>query len=264
MATDKTIFITGAASGIGRATALHFARKGWFVGLFDIDESKLRGLREHIGTGRSCAVACDVRNADSVAAAVSFFSDAAGGRMDVLFNCAGILYMGPFDRTDIVGQQKTVAVNLVGVINCIHHALPLLKTTPAARIISMSSASAVYGVPELAVYSATKFAVRGLTEALNIELAPHDITVSDIMVPYVQTPMILDADNPATSVTRLGVHITPETVAATVWNASRGRRVHWKISMSLRLLIFAAWLMPFARKSLVRALTFSAAGEKSS
>ena len=250
----KAIFITGAASGIGRATALHFAQKGWFVGLFDIHAEALAQLAVHIGREKCCQAVMDVTRPESVQKAVSHFAEQAGGRMDVLFNCAGILFMGPHTEIAMAKQEKTVAVNFTGILRCIHESLGLLKQTPGAVVINMSSASAVYGAPELAVYSATKFAVRGLTEALNIEFEPLGIRVCDVMAPYVQTPMILDAAVQATSVGRLGVRITPEHVAAVVWKAASGRRVHWNVGLVIRLMMAGMWALPFARRLMVKLL----------
>ena len=118
----------------------------------------------------------------------------------------------------------------------------------------MSSASAVYGAPELAVYSSSKFAVRGLTEALNIEFEKYGIWVCDIMAPYVSTPMITNAENKATSVEKLGVGVTPEQVAETVLKATKKKKVHWLISTKLKFLVLGnklgtssinRWVMKF-------------------
>jgi NAD(P)-dependent dehydrogenase (short-subunit alcohol dehydrogenase family) len=256
MPTQKNIFITGAASGIGRATALHFARQGWFVGLGDINESALDNLLQEVGADNACTLAMDVTRPESVQAAVEAFGSRTKGRMDVLFNCAGMLRMGPHQEIPIEEQTRIVAINLNGVLHCIQAGLPLLRRTSGAAVINMSSASAVYGGPELAVYSATKFAVRGLTEALDIEFEPMGIRVCDIMAPYVATPMILDADVQATSVRRLGVRIRPEQVAATVWRAAHRRRLHWKVGGTIRVLMFGMWALPFARRFLVKTLTF--------
>jgi NAD(P)-dependent dehydrogenase (short-subunit alcohol dehydrogenase family) len=256
MTFKKCIFITGAASGIGRATARHFARRGWFVGLGDINEAALKDLGRDLGDDQSCVLVTDVTRLESVRSAVETFGAQTGGRMDVLFNSAGILRMGPHQQIPIEAQTQTVAVNLTGVLHGIQTSLPLLKQTPGAAVINMSSASAVYGGPELAVYSATKFAVRGLTEALDIEFEPLGIRVCDIMVPYVATPMIVDATVQATSVRRLGVRVSPEKVAATVWRAAHGNKLHWKIGATIRVLMFGMWALPFARRFLVKTLTF--------
>jgi short-subunit dehydrogenase len=107
----------------------------------------------------------------------------------------------------------------------------------------MASTSAEYGSPEHAVYSATKFFVRGFTEALNIEYRAHDIQVSAIYVAYVQTGMVFDASVKPASIERLGVKITPQRVAATVWKAVHGNRVHWRIGLDARMTNFAVRLL---------------------
>lgn len=253
----KTILITGAASGIGRATAIYFASRNWFVGLFDLNLEGLKRLHTEIGPEKSCFKRMDVTSHASVVSCVEFMAQKTGNRLDLLFNCAGVLFMGPNAAIDIEAQKKTLDVNVLGCLNCIDACLPLLKRISGATIINMSSASAVYGTPELAVYSATKHAVRGLTEALNIELEPHDIHVCDIMAPYVKTPMILVAPHRATSVDRLGVSITPEQVADVVFQAQGKKKIHWHVGALLKLLVAGATLLPFARRFLVKTLTFS-------
>ena len=84
----------------------------------------------------------------------------------------------------------------------------------------MSSGSAGYGIPELAVYSSTKHAVKGITEALNIEFESYDIFVCDIMPNYVATPMVNDAEHQAKSVEKMGVNLTTQQVAEVVWKAA--------------------------------------------
>ncbi len=233
----KNIAITGAASGIGKATAELFFRKGWYVGLFDINEKDLSSVFLKIGAQNGCMKQMDVTDSESVKDAINFFSEKTGGRIDVLFNCAGILHMGHHESIPLDNQKKIVEVNLIGILNCIDASFNILKRTSASRIINMSSGSATYGTPELAVYSSTKFAVRGLTEALNIEFENHDIWVCDIMAPYVSTPMIVDAEQKASSVSTLGVKVLPGQVANLVWKAANGRRVHWIVSTMLKILI---------------------------
>jgi len=160
--TRRTIFITGAASGIGRETAQLFADRGWFVGIADVDAAS-----------------------------------------------------------------------------------------------AMSSTSSLYGVPELAVYSATKHAVRALTEALSLELERYGIGVSDIVAPYVRTPLVVDAERKAYSVTTTGIRLLPEDVAHVVWRAVHGHRLHWRVHPLTHVLGFVLWLAPFARRPLVRQLCLS-------
>lgn len=257
MDNRNSIFVTGAASGIGRETALFFARQGWFVGIVDVNEDGLLSLQSEIGEDNCCLRMMDVTNPQSVEESIRAFTEKTGGRINVLFNNAGIVNMGPNEEISIKDQHRIVDVNFKGILNCIHAGLPYLKKTPGARIINMCSASAIYGIPELAVYSATKHAVKALTEALDIELERYGIVVSDILVPYVRTPLITDASVKAFSVQRMGVKVEPAQVAATVWKAAHGSRLHWKITGAFRLLTILFWALPFAKRSIIKSLSLS-------
>jgi NADP-dependent 3-hydroxy acid dehydrogenase YdfG len=253
----QSIFITGAASGIGRATAVFFAQKGWFVGLFDLNEKGLQSLCNEIGQDRACYQKTDVTSIDSVRKAARFFADRTENKMDLLFNSAGVLYMGHHENIEIEKQKKTIDINITGTLNSIEACLPLLKQTSNAYIINMSSASAAYGIPELAVYSASKHFIRGITEALNIEFEPHDIHVCDIMVSYVQTPMTLDAEIKSTSLIKNTATVLPQDVAQVVWNACHRKKVHWKMGLEFKITLFLMWALPFARRFLVKNKAFS-------
>ena len=255
----KSIFITGAASGIGRETALLFAEKGWFVGLFDVNKPALEELWNRIGHENACWLSMDVTRPESVRAAADHLARRTGGHLDVLFNNAGVLFMGHHQTIPLELKKRTVDVNFTGILNGIDACFDLLKATPGARIISMSSASALYGTPELAVYSATKAAVGALTDALNIEFEPLGIRVCDVMAPYVRTPMITASPVAAASVSRLGVHITPQQVAGVVWRAAHGRQRHWQVGWMMRLLRFSTLAFPFFQRPLVKMLAFSKA-----
>lgn len=254
MSSLKSIFITGAASGIGKQTALHFSKKGWFVGISDINESGLAALAAEIGNQKSFAQKMDVTDFESVKETVNAFLAQTGGHMDVLFNSAGILRMGPFEAIAHTDQMLIVDINFKGILNCINASFPALRTTMGARIINMSSGSAAYGIPELAVYSATKHAVRGVTEALNIEFEGYDIFVCDIMPGYVSTPMVVDAQVKAKSIEKLGVNITPVQVAETVWKAAHKKKIHWQLGGSLPVSILLL-LFPFLKRPFIKAST---------
>jgi NAD(P)-dependent dehydrogenase (short-subunit alcohol dehydrogenase family) len=246
-APRPAVLISGAAAGIGRATAERFAHGGWFVGVFDIDARGAAAVAAALAPGSAVAGELDVRDAGSWARTLAAFWDAAGARLDVLVNNAGVLASGAFGEIPLARQQAMVDVNLRGVINGCHAALPYLRQTPGARVVNMASASAIYGQPELATYSATKFAVRGLTEALDLEWRSLGIRVMDLWPLFVQTAMLADVGD-AHSLQSLGAHITPQQVARTIWAAVhyRGRipRVHWLVGRQTHWAAAGARLAP--------------------
>jgi short-subunit dehydrogenase len=257
MINQNTILITGAASGIGRETALHFAKRGWFVGIYDINKNGLMSLKAEISNGNCHAGIMDITDPESVREAIQSFAEETGGKMNVLFNNAGILRMGPNETIAIHDQCQIVEVNFIGILHCIHHSLHYLKKTPKSKIINMASASALYGIPELAVYSATKHAVKALTEALNIEMESYGITVCDIIAPYVRTPLLTDAPVKAYSIDKLGINLEPSDVAAVVWKAAHKNKVHWIMTGLIKLLAFGIGVAPFANRSIVKMLCMS-------
>ena len=115
----KAVFITGAAAGIGRATALTFARNGFVVGGYDIDEVGLKTLADEIDRlGGTCHTGhLDVTDPDEMAARVGEFAGAAGDRLDVMINNAGILRAGRFEEMDVAGHHKEIDINTKGVVN---------------------------------------------------------------------------------------------------------------------------------------------------
>ena len=168
----KTIFITGAASGIGAETARYFSKRGWFVGLYDIDEPALARMVDELGEANTIASRLDVRSREDWAAAISGFSAVTDQRMHILFNNAGIARHGWFEDIPPEDADAVVDINVKGVMNGVYASLDLLKETTGARIINTASAAGLFGTPRLAIYSATKFAVRGLSDALDVELSP--------------------------------------------------------------------------------------------
>ena len=258
----KTIFITGAAAGIGRASALKFARAGWFVGAYDLDARGLESLQAELGAERCCTGPLDVTKPEQIEAALADFTKHTGGRLHVLFNNAGVLSTGPFEEVSAARNKLQVDINVTGVIECTRQAFALLKATPGARVVSMCSASALYGVPDFAVYAATKHAVRALTEALEIEWKRHDIVVSDVMAPFVKTAMVAGT-RPVPIIENLGVNLTAEDVADTVWHAATTAKpqTHWPVGKEFARTKFLAGILPASllKLAMVRA---SGYGEK--
>jgi NADP-dependent 3-hydroxy acid dehydrogenase YdfG len=243
MTRQKSIFITGAAAGIGAETARLFARNGWRVGASDVNEAALGALQDELGADCVSVHVADVRDRRAIEAALGGFTARTGGRLDALFANAGVLFMGPDETITPAQKDLLVDVNVKGVIHTVDAGFPFLAQTPGAHVVAMASTSAEYGSPQHAVYSATKFFVRGLTEALNIEYRERGIQVSAVYVAYVQTGMVFDAEVKPASIERLGVKITPQRVAATVWKAVHGNRVHWRVGLDARLTNFAVRLL---------------------
>ncbi|HWJ06731.1 MAG TPA: SDR family NAD(P)-dependent oxidoreductase [Steroidobacteraceae bacterium] len=252
---NRTIFITGAGAGIGAATAQRFASRGWTVGASDVDAAALAALQGQVGAGRLHMYTADVRDARALQAAVASFAEGpGGGRLDAVFANAGVLYMGPDATLTPLQKQLLIDVNVNGVVHTFDAAMPyLLRAAPGARAVAMASTSAEYGSPQHAVYGATKFFVRGYTEALDIEYRRAGLRVSGIYVSYVGTGMVTGANFRPASVDRLGVKATPEQVAGAVWRAVHGGRAHWRVGFDAKLTHYAvrllgAWIAPIYAK----------------
>ncbi|CAM4205653.1 SDR family oxidoreductase [Acinetobacter pragensis] len=207
-----SILISGAAQGIGAAAAKLFYQQGYKVGIYDINTVQAQQLAQQLGPNAKAGL-LDVSNIQHWQNALEEFTQWAGG-LNILVNNAGILYSGPFEDTDLISHHRTIDINVKGVINGCHSALPYLKKAAFARVINLSSASAIYGQADLASYSASKFAVRGLTESLDIEWLKHGIRVLDVMPLFVQTAMVKDMN--AESIHKMGVSLSPEDVAAEI------------------------------------------------
>ncbi len=244
----RSIFITGAAAGIGRAVAERFAKAGWFVGLYDVDEAAVQALRQQLGAERAVAGRLDVSAAEDWAPQLAAFAQAAG-RFDVLFNNAGIAVTSLFEEAPLARHHRLIDINLKGVINGCHAGLPYLKQTPGSRVINMCSASALFGQPMLSTYSATKAAVRSVTEALDIEWQRHGIRVLDVLPLFVNTAMVRDEVSKMKTVKTLGVHLSADDVAQTVWSlaapgSAKGLAVHSPVGWQTKLFYVAAKLTP--------------------
>lgn len=255
MATPrKSIFVTGAASGIGRAVALHFAGKGWFAGLADVNRAGLAETAAMLPQGQYSIHELDVRDRKSWDKVLADFDAKAGGRLDVLFNNAGIGRGGPFDQVPHEDHDAMMDINIKGVVWGAEAGFPYLAKTPGSCLLNTASAAGIYGGAGMAVYAATKFAVRGLTEALDQEWEPHGIKVRSLMPAFIDTAILDGAGADTNQSTRevlkeAGVEISPVTVAAqAAWDAVHGDKVHvrvGKLAHRLWLLArFAPGLIP--------------------
>ncbi len=224
---SRTIVITGAGAGIGAEATRRFARRGWVVCATDVNETALKTLQSELGD-RHTYERMDVTDKDEVNHVLAAFARAHGGAFDVLLNNAGVAFIDRFENLTLEQHELVLRVNVHGVLNCTYAAFPYLAAGRAAKVVNMCSRSAEYGVPSEATYSASKFFVRGFTEAMNIEWERHGIHVCDIMPNFVDTPMMAAAE--ADIVDSIGVNLTASDVAQTILRAVDDRtRVHWKV-----------------------------------
>ncbi len=188
----KTIIVTGASSGIGRAVAERFLASGWQVGLIARRADKLQTMAAaHPG---AVALACDVTAEDEVAHAFKAFAQEAG-RLDVLFNNAGVFTPpAPIDEIPVADWHKAVSVNLTGMFLCARAAFGQMRhqTPQGGRIINNGSISAYAPREGSVTYTTTKHGVTGLTKTLNYDGRAFDITAGQIDIGNARTEMVQD------------------------------------------------------------------------
>lgn len=258
MIRRRAIFITGGASGIGQATARLFAARDWRVGIADVNVTGLKDTLAGLAGEGHAMFELDVRDRGGWATALDGFTAEGGGALDALFNNAGIPTGGPFAEVSFEDIDRTIAVNLTGVMNGarIGHAY-LARAAPGSCLLNTASASAIYGSAGLATYSATKFGVRALTEALDGEWAAAGIKVRDLIPGFIDTPLL---HNTAANSNRMirdvvqeaGLELTSAaTVAEAAWAAVHGDALHTYVGRTAHRLRFAArWLPGRLRKQM--------------
>ncbi|RZI76710.1 MAG: SDR family oxidoreductase [Pseudomonas sp.] len=235
----RTAVVTGASSGIGQATALAFAEAGWALVLAARGEADLERVADECrGAGaRVLAVPTDVTEATAVAAlaeaALSFT-----GQIDLWFANVGVGVVGKFLEVPIETHQQVIAANLIGHMNEAYAALPIFLRQKRGTFVNMISVGGFSAAPYATSYSASKFGLRGFSEALRAEVAGHrHVHVCDVYPSFVDTPAIghagnytgaklsappplLDARRVATAVVRLADHPRASTlIGAPTWAA---------------------------------------------
>jgi NAD(P)-dependent dehydrogenase (short-subunit alcohol dehydrogenase family) len=186
----RVALITGAANGIGEASARLFARRGYAVVMIDIVDRGDEVRKEIESEGGVCAfLACDVAVEGDVTSVVEKTMEKYG-RIDVLSNNAGIVLVRPLDEVGWSEYQKLVNVNLGGIFLFCKHVIPVMKKQQSGSIVNMGSVSGHVGQVDHSLYGATKGAVIALTRALAWELAPWKIRVNSVSPGSVDTPML--------------------------------------------------------------------------
>jgi NAD(P)-dependent dehydrogenase (short-subunit alcohol dehydrogenase family) len=250
--TGKTALVTGAASGIGRETALAFARAGADLVVCDLNE---RGLDEVAGMIRGLGRTVlsrrvDVSKADDVRAladAVHAERDAT----DILMNNAGVAVGGRFLDTPLEDWEWLLSINLWGVIYGCHYFVPaMVRRGQGGHVVNVASAAGYLASSQLAAYATTKFAVVGLSEALRDELVPHRIPVTTVCPGLINTPITTSARMRGVDATAARKALVdmykrrnygPERVAANILKAIAKKRPIAPISPE-------AWVMYYLKR----------------
>jgi NADP-dependent 3-hydroxy acid dehydrogenase YdfG len=243
--TGQVVVVTGASSGIGEATARVFGRAGARVVLAARRLPRLEALAaeiEALGSGaQALPVAADLSRLGDIQNLVAQ-AQMRFGRIDVLFNNAGFGRLDWLEKLDPVQDiEAQVDVNLLGVIQTTRQVLPLMIAQRAGHIINMASMAGLAGTPTYTIYAATKFAVRGFSEALRREVAPWGIRVSVIYPGGVATEFGVHAriQRKTRATTPAALRLTADDVARSVLALARRPRAGLVIPWPFRL---SAWL----------------------
>lgn len=245
----KRCFVTGAASGIGRATALRLAAHGAELYLTDRDGD---GLAQTVADARSLGAqvpahrVLDISKYDEVAA---FAADIHAGHssMDVVLNIAGVSAWGTVDRLSHAQWEKMISINLMGPIHVIESFVPqMIAARRGGHVVNVSSAAGIVALPWHAAYSASKYGLRGLSEVLRFDLARHRIAVSVVVPGAVKTPLVntveiagVDREDPhaARWVDRFSGHaVSPERAAEKILAGVAKKRYLIYTSQDIRAL----------------------------
>ncbi len=247
----KRCLITGAASGIGRATAIAAAAKGAELYLTDIQAEALKEVAAEIerrGGAVAFTRAADVVDHDAIVAMAAEIH-AAHGSMDLLMNIAGISTWGRIEQLEHDHWRRTIEINLMGPISVLECFVPpMIDAGRGGHIVNVSSVAGLFGLPWHAPYSASKFGLRGVSEVLRFDLRKHGIGVSLVCPGAVKTPLVesveivgVDRENPRIrKLTALFEKraVSPERVAERivaaiernrymVFTSADGRFLHW-------------------------------------
>ena len=265
--SERTIALTGAGSGIGRALALALADRGARLALTDKDEAGLAETSRLLGNRPHFTQAFDVTDDAALKGWIERAADEFGG-LDGLVNNAGLTVVAPFADTPREDFDRVMAVNFGAVAAGCRHALPHLRRARQAWLVNISSVFGMMGFPTQSAYNASKFAVRGLTEALRLELAETDPNICVIRVHPggIKTNVarnakyIRDMDGStdrAVAADRFDsiARTTPAKAAETIVRGMEARRHRVLIGPDARLIDWLVRLFPVGHAAILRRLS---------
>lgn len=187
----KRAFITGAASGLGKAFCIELAKDGWNLGMADINVKELETAAAEITAlgGKTWLYPLDVSDKEQYAKVAQAFLADAGG-IDLLFNNAGVGDGGAFEEYGLENYEWMVGINQMGVVYGCHYFIPAMKKQRSGHILNTASAAAIGCAPTMGAYNMTKAAVVAISETLYGELMDHNIQVSCIQPTYFRTNVV--------------------------------------------------------------------------
>jgi short-subunit dehydrogenase len=221
----KQVLITGAGSGIGRAAALAFAKRGAHIIASDIHLGPLESVKQEVeALGVACLIhAVDVANESTMKDFATLVQGKVGA-VDVLINNAGIAYLGLFLESDLDHWPRVMNVNLMGVVHGCRYFIPhMLAAGGPRQVLNVASSAGNYPAPSMAAYAASKYAVAGFSEVLKMELAGTNIGITTVCPGVINTAIVTTGAGvapsvPASQVAKLQAHYlakgcAPEVVA---------------------------------------------------
>ena len=262
MVAQKSIFITGGGSGIGRAIAIRFAAEGWRIGIADRNSGGLEETKALLPEGQCHTYTFDVTNRAGWDVALSDFARNSGGSINVIANNAGLPSGGPLTEVTHEELDLLLDVNLRAVFYGAKAGFEYLKSAaPDACLLNTASAAAIYGMANQSVYGATKAGVKSMTESLDAEWRTHGIKVRSLMPSFIDTPLLQQPPNRSRNTTirdavvQAGLEFTPvEVVAQEAWNAVHGKKLHTLVGKTARKLARVAKWFPGKLRNRARAL----------
>ncbi len=255
---ERVIVIVGSASGIGAATARRLAGEGARLVLADIDETALETQRAELAAAGHGVVAIpvDAADPDSVDELVEG-SLMAFGRVDALVNCAGVVDPGPLESLSVESVRRLVEINLLGTIHTTRALLPYFRQVRRGHFVHVASLGGIAPMPGEAVYSATKFAVRGFCQSLALELRGTPLRISVVSPDSVDTPQLrAEADGEGSALSFTSEPLDADEVAAAILGTLRRPRAEVMVPRGrgwlARLLGFAPALLALSYPALAR------------
>ncbi len=185
MSNGKRIFITGGASGLGRALGERYARAGWRVCIGDVNEARGAETLPSLGQGAHF-LRCDVTREEDLLAAARWLEENWGG-VDVVVNNAGVAVSGNIDESSIADWQWIVDINLLGVVRGCRAFVPMLRKQKSGHIVNIASMAGLVYPPQMSAYCATKAGVVALSETMQQELLDDNVAVSVVCPAFFRT-----------------------------------------------------------------------------